>query len=37
LKGCVEAALQQTAQSLDRIVREARRAFALQTKDTEPF
>jgi SAM-dependent methyltransferase len=37
LKGCVEAALQQTAQSLDRIVREARRAFTLQTKDTEPF
>src|SRR5262244_2646454 len=37
LKGCVEAAVQQTAQSLDRIVREARRAFALQTKDTEPF
>ena len=37
LKGCVETALQQTAQSLDRIVREARRAFALQTKDTEPF
>jgi hypothetical protein len=37
LKGCVETALQQTAQSLDRIVREARRAFALQTKDTESF
>jgi hypothetical protein len=33
LKECVEVALQQTAQSLDRIVREARRAFALQTKE----
>jgi len=33
LKACVEAALQHTAQSLDRIVGEARRAFALQAKD----
>jgi SAM-dependent methyltransferase len=34
LKEYVEAALQQAGQSLDRIGREARRAFALQTKET---
>ncbi len=33
-KECVEAALQQSEQALDRIARKARRAFTLQAKST---